>query len=244
MLTISRMTRITPNTKQSDTTTSAALPCRDPQVAMSHLVAANPALEEMVQATAGKKTVSVDPFLESINRYGFSILNNDALSALTKMTQPHQGKVVSVFTGRGYAEAQMVAAGMDVIGFDKEVRSRRWLLDTHKGPQGISWDRFADRALFMSFPECTKGQKGFACDVVAQYLAAGGTTVFLVAEARPTEHAIKCDGALIKRLNEGERIARIELPKWPVIEAFVGYGHVHNTFEPVLTAYRFSNQSS
>jgi hypothetical protein len=225
---------------KSSSTLSFPPASQDPQVSISQLIAGNPGLEEIQKIISERKTVSTDAFLDCINRYGFSVLNKEALSALSAITEPHQGKVVSVFTGRGYAEAQMVAAGMDVIGFDKEVRDRRWLLDTHEGPHGLSWDRFADRALFMSFPEGATGSKGAPCEIVERYLAAGGRTVILVAEAHPTQHAIKCDGALIERLKVGECISRVELPKWPVVQAFLGYGHSYHTFEPVLTAYRFS----
>ncbi len=218
----------------------AAQPSRDPQETISQLIAGNPALEEMITVTNGQRFIAAQPFVESISRYGFSMLNESALGAVAKVTEAHQGRVVSVFTGRGYAEAQMVAAGLEVIGFDREVPSKRWLLDTHQGPHGISWKRFADRALFMSFPDVTKEGTSVPRGIVDRYLAAGGSTVILIAEAHPTEHAIKCDRALIERLQEGECVARIELPKWPVIEAFIGYGHVHHSFEPVLTAYRFT----
>lgn len=230
-----RMIRTTPTSTPSFPPSS-----QDPQGSISDLVAENPAIKEMAHVTAGKKAVSVDAFLDYINRYGFSILHKEALSSLASITEPHRGRVVSVFTGRGYPEAQMVAAGMDVIGFDREVRSRRWLFDTHEGPQGLGWERFADRALFMSFPEGGSGRERGPRAIVDRYLAAGGRTVILVAEARPTQHAIKCDNALLERLNEGTMIARVELPKWPIIEAFIGYGHAHHTFEPVLTAFSFS----
>jgi hypothetical protein len=237
------MTRTTPTTVKPSPIQSFPPSSQDPQVSISQLIGGNPGLEEMRQVTAGNKTVRTDAFLDCINRYGFSVLHQEALSALSSITEPHRGKVVSVFTGRGYAEAQMVAAGMDVIGFDRKVPERRWLLDTHEGPHGLSWNRLADRALFMSFPEGAKGSKGIPCEIVDSYLAAGGRTVILVAEAHPTQHAIKCDGALIERLKEGECISRIELPKWPVVDAFVGYGHSYHTFEPVLTAYRFTRRS-
>ena len=183
------------------------------------------------------------PFLTSVDRYGFSFLDSAALRELSLITEPHGGKVVSVFTGLGYPEAQMVAKGMDVIGFDKNVPKERWLLDTHEGPKGLSWKRFADRALFMSFPESPGESKSVSCDVVDKYLAAGGSTVVIITEARPTQHAIKTESALLKKLEEGELIAEVALPKWPAISTFTGYGHVHSTFEPVLKAYSFSRKS-
>jgi hypothetical protein len=234
----------TPPIEVSSTPRTTQTLGEDPQAEISRTIASNPALQHFNQGTSGQPWIDGAPFLKSVERFGYSFLDSTALRELSLITEPHGGKVVSVFTGLGYPEAQMVAKGMDVIGFDKDVPAKRWLLDTHEGPKGLSWKRFADRALFMSFPESPVESKSVACDVVDKYLAAGGSTVVIITEARPTQHAIKCEAALLRKLEQGELIAEVALPKWPAITIFTGYGHVHSTFEPVLKAYSFARKSS
>lgn len=234
----------TPPSEVSSKSQTTQSRTEDPQVKVSRIIANNPALEHFNSVASAQPWIEGAPFIKSVERFGYAFLTSEALREISLITNPHNGKVVSVFTGLGYAEAQMVAKGMDVIGFDRQVPELRWLLDTHEGPKGISWKRFADRALFMSFPDVSAGDKSFPVEVVEKYLAAGGSTVILITEARPTAHAIKCDAALLKKLEEGELITEVPLTKWPAISSFTGYGHVYSTFEPVLKAYSFPRKSA
>lgn len=223
----------------------------DPQVAISASVACDPAsanMKRIVDEARGDRRsfVNGSDFVGHIDVYGFSILNEQALESLKTVTEPMGHRIVSVCTGLGYAEAQMVASGMEVTGFDKRVPATRWLLDTHDTSEGMPVSRFSDRALFISFPEPTKGANSggasFPVEVMREFIEAGGTTVIVITEARPTEHAIKCDRAVVEFLREGTCVAEVVLPAWPVVSCFTGYGHSHHTFEPVLKAYRFPSK--
>lgn len=232
------MTRQIPPTPRSEAINNNVA-TRDPQDALSSTLACEPALREMRELTKGRASVGGDAFVRFVERFGYSFLTDQALEAVDRVTRPHGSRILSAFTGLGYAEAQMVAAGMNVIGFDRVVKPVRWLLDTHEVIDSIPFKRFGDRALFMSFPEISKGPTSSTTEIVNNYLAEGGSTVILISEARPTAHAIKTDVALLQRLRGGECIEEVALPKWPAVTAFTGYGHVHSTFEPVLRAYRF-----
>jgi hypothetical protein len=193
---------------------------------------------------AQRSWINGPDFVGHVDVYGYSILNDQALEALKAVTKPMGHRIVSVCTGLGYAEAQMVASGMEVTGFDKRVPATRWLLDTHDSSQGIPLSRFSDRALFISFPEPTRGAAAggpsFPVEVIKDFIRAGGSTVIVISEARPTGHAIKCDQALVDFLGTATPIGKeIALPAWPVVSCFTGYGHSYHTFEPVLKAYRF-----
>ena len=222
----------------------------DPQVAISVSVGIDPASANIKRIIddarkAQRSWVNGSDFVDHVDVYGFSILNDKALEALKAVTEPMGHRVLSVCTGLGYAEAQMVASGMEVTGFDKRVPATRWLLDTHDSSAGIPYSRFSDRALFISFPEPTKGASAggasFPVEVIKDFIKAGGSTVIVITEARATGHAIKCDRALVEFLETGTRIGEeVALTPWPVVTCFTGYGHTYHTFEPVLKAYRFS----
>jgi hypothetical protein len=169
------------------------------------------------------------------------MLNEEALGLVRDVTVPHQHKVLSLFTGLGYAEAQMVARGMEVIGFDRRISGERWLLDVHEGPGDMSFDRLRDRALFLSFPDPTKREYGASAPVsfINRYLEAGGTTVITINEARPRVHAIKCDQELLDFLTQGRCVGEVALPEWPTVMCFTGYGHTHHDFRPVLKVHQF-----
>ena len=221
----------------------------DPQAAISATITENPALQsrdKIVQesfAKRGDKYVNASDFADHVDRYGFYMLNPEALEALKAVTAPVGHRVVSVCTGLGYSEAQMVAAGMSVIGFDKNVPANRWLLDTHDSSQGLPLAHFSDRALLISFPDPTKraheDEPSFPVQVIQDFVNAGGSLVIVITEARPTQHAIRCDQELVELLaKDGRCIAEVALPKWPTVSTFLGYGHTYHTFEPVLKAYR------
>jgi hypothetical protein len=221
----------------------------DPQTAISATITENPALQSLEKivkesiAKRGYEYINGSDFAGHVERYGFSMLSPEALQILKDVTAPVGHRVVSVCTGLGYSEAQMVAAGIEVIGFDRRVPDARWLLDTHDSSQGLPLARFSDRALFISFPDPTKkareGEPSFPVQVIKDFVKVGGSIVIVVTEARPTQHAIRCDQELVDLLAKGgHRIAEVALPKWPTVSTFTGYGHSYHTFEPVLKAYR------
>jgi hypothetical protein len=223
------------------TASPAAQAARDPQDLISARILENPALTSRDALINGKPWVDVTPFCNHVHTYGYAILNQDALGLIHNVTVPHGHKVLSLFTGLGYAEAQMIAQGMDVIGFDREVLKERWLLDTHQGPGEMSLSRFSDRALFLSFPDPTKKENGGSAPVsfIDRFLNAGGSTVITINEARPRAHGIKCDQELLDRLAQGTCVGEISLPAWPTVMCFVGRGHAHNDFQPVLKVHQF-----
>jgi hypothetical protein len=214
---------------------------QDPQDQISLRVAENPALANKAAITSGRTWIEGEPFRQHVYTYGYAILNDDALALTREVTASVGHKVLSLFTGLGYAEAQMVARGMDVIGFEREVPENRWLRNTHEGPGEMSFSRFGDRALFLSFPDPTKRDIGGSAPVsfINRFLEAGGSTVITINEARPREHAIKCDQALIELLGQGRCVGEVALPAWPAVMCFVGRGNTHSDFRPVLTVHQF-----
>lgn len=214
---------------------------RDPQAAISAQIAENPALVSRDTLREGVQWIEASAFCAHVNKFGYAILNDEALALVREVTIPYQHKVISLFTGLGYAEAQMVAKGMEVIGFDRQISEQRWLLDVHQGPGDMSFDRFSDRALFLSFPDPTKRQYGGSAPVsfIKRYLEAGGSTVITINEARPRVHAIKCDQELLDLLNQGRLVGEVTLPEWPTVMCFVGYGHTYHDFRPVLKVHQF-----
>jgi hypothetical protein len=213
----------------------------DPQAAISAQIAVNPALVSRDALKDGKRWIEASAFCAHVDRFGFAILNDEALGLVRDVTAPHQHKVLSLFTGLGYAEAQMVAKGMEVIGFDRRISGERWLLDVHEGPGDMSFDRFSDRALFLSFPDPTKKEYGASAPVsfINRYVEAGGRTVITINEARPRVHAIKCDQELLDLLNQGRCVGEVALPEWPTVMCFTGHGHTHHDFRPVLKVHQF-----
>jgi hypothetical protein len=135
----------------------------------------------------------------------------------------------------------MVAQGMDVLGFDREVSPNRWLLNTYPGPGEMDFTRFRERALFISFPDPTKKEFGRSAPVsfIERFLAAGGSTVITINEERPREHAIQCDQELVDFLERGRCTHQVPLRPWPAVMSFVGRGHRHNDFRPVLKVHGF-----
>jgi hypothetical protein len=214
---------------------------RDPQTIISAWIAMNPALLSRDTLKGGKSWIDASAFCNHVNTFGYAILNDTALELVRDLTAPHQYKVLSLFTGLGYAEAQMVARGMKVIGFDRRIPAKPWLLDVHEGPGDMSFNRFHDRALFLSFPDPTKKEYGASAPVsfISRYLEAGGTTVITINEARPRVHAIKCDQELLDLLNQGRCVGEVALPKWPTVMCFTGRGHTHHDFRPVLKVHQF-----
>lgn len=213
----------------------------DPQASISSRIATNPALLSRDTLTEGKRWIEASAFCKHVDTFGYAMLNDTALALVRAVTAPHQHKVLSLFTGLGYAEAQMVARGMEVIGFDRRISGERWLLDVHEGPGDMSFDRFRDRALFLSFPDPTKRAYGASAPVsfINRYLEAGGATVITINEQRPRAHAIKCDQELLDRLNQGRCVGEVALPEWPTVMCFVGHGHTHHDFRPVLKVHQF-----
>jgi hypothetical protein len=189
----------------------------------------------------GRTWIEASAFAAHVDKFGYAILNDDALALVRDVTATSQHKVLSLFTGLGYAEAQMVAKGMEVVGFDRRISGERWLLDVHEGPGDMRFDRFSDRALFLSFPDPTKKEYGASAPVsfINRYLEAGGSTVITINEARPLSHAIKCDQELLELLSQGNLVGEMALPEWPTVMCFVGYGHVHHDFRPVLKIHQF-----
>lgn len=229
--------------------TRTSIPSLDPQDRINQRVEQNPALANMTSLTEGRSYVDVTPFCAHVDRYGYAILNDAALSLVLAATAPHGHKVLSLFTGLGYAEAQMAARGIDVIGFDRTVHQGRWLLNTHEGPGEMNFDRLSDRALFLSFPDPTKREYGGSAPAsfIKRYLEAGGSTVITINEARARKedgsrgHAITCDQEMIDLLAQGRSGVgdTIPLPAWPTVMCFVGRGHLFNDFRPVLKVHRF-----
>ena len=218
---------------------------RDPQEAISARVASNPAEQNMKGILEGlpprEYWVKTAAFHHHVHAYGWAFLDTKAIEAVHAHTAPHGHKVLSLFTGLGYAEAQMVARGMDVVGFDREVLKDRWLLDTHEGPGAMDFSRFADRALFLSFPDPTKASMAGSAPVsfIERFLAAGGSTVITINEERPRSHPIQCDQALLDLLARGTCKEVVQLPAWPTVECFAmmrGPGD----FRPVLKVHQFA----
>ena len=225
--------------------TPAPSTSRDPQEAISARIASNPAYEKMDGIIKGlpphEYLVKLAVFDHHVHTYGWAFLDSTALEAVHAHTAPHGHKVLSLFTGLGYAEAQMVAKGMDVVGFDREVLKDRWLLDTHEGPGDMDFSRFADRALFLSFPDPTKAGMGGSAPVtfIERFLTAGGSTVITINEERPRSHPIQCDQELLDLLARGACREVVQLPAWPTVECFAmmrGPGD----FRPVLKVHQFA----
>jgi len=214
----------------------------DPQHLISSRIAGNPALLSRNDLVKDRSWVEADPFRDHVQKYGYAILHDDALALIRACTEPHAHKVLSLFTGLGYAEAQMVSQGLEVIGFDRMVMKERWLLDTHEGPGEMSFERFADRALFLSFPDPTTKDCGRSEPVsfVNRFIEAGGSTVITINENRPREHGIRCDQELLDLLKQGQCLGEVALPAWPTVMCFVGRGHTHSDFQPVLQVHRLA----
>jgi hypothetical protein len=225
--------------------TPAPSTSRDPQEAISTRIASNPAEHNMKGILEGlplrEYWVKTEAFHHHVHAFGWAFLDTKAIEAVHAHTAPHGHKVLSLFTGLGYAEAQMVARGMDVVGFDREVHKDRWLLDTHEGPGETDFSRFADRALFLSFPDPTKESIGGSAPVafIERFLAAGGSSVITINEERPRFHPIQCDQELLDLLARRTCKEVVPLPAWPTVECFAlmrGPGD----FRPVLKVHQFA----
>ena len=192
----------------------------------------------MLSITKDKTWVEARPFCDHAARYGLGMLNQPAIELIRELTAPRGHRLVSVFTGLGYAEAQLASQGMDVIGFDKEVHANRWLEGVYKGPAGQKLSRFADRALFMSFPDRNEGRASPAA-VLREYLAAEGDLVLVVTEQREHLHAFGCDKAFFDSFRGARCLETIELPAWPELVALSAARYQYSDFKPVLRAYLF-----
>lgn len=198
----------------------------------------NPARDSMLALTKGKSWVEAGPFYDHAARYGLGMLSQSAIEFIKDLTAPRGHRLVSVFTGLGYAEAQLAAQGMDVVGFDRVVSPSRWLERVYKGPAGQKMSRFADRALFLSFPDRNEGDS-YPAAVVRNYRAAEGNLVFVLTEEREHLHAFGCDKAFFDAFQGARCLEVLSLPRWPNLELLFTARLQHSTFKPVLKTYLF-----
>ena len=201
-------------------------------------VTSNPARKSMLALTKDRSWVEASPFYNHVARYGLGMLSQPAIELIQDLTAPRGHRLVSVFTGLGYAEAQLAAQGMDVVGFDREVHPNRWLESVYKGPAGQKLSRFAARALFLSFPDRNEGDS-YPAAVVRNYRAAEGNLVFVITEEREHRHAFGCDKAFFDSLQGARCLPSLSLPSWPDLVSLSAARHQYSTFKPVLKTYIF-----
>jgi hypothetical protein len=211
------------------------------QEKISALIANNPAQESMKAIMRDHNWVDALPFVGHINRFGFSFLTPEAVDTVMRVTEVVGGRILSVFSGLGYAEAQLAAQGADVVGFDQKVVTDRWLRDIEEGPSGLDYSRYADRALFLSFPGRPRTNDSMPTQVVERFLAGGGEIVIVVGDRREHKHVFGSDASLYEKLGEAKCIETVPLPAWAPLVVLTQRRVPERdaTLEPVLKVYQY-----
>jgi hypothetical protein len=215
------------------------------QERISAFIANNPAHESMKAISADHSWVDALPFAGHINRFGFSFLTPEAVDTVMRVTEVVGGRILSVFSGLGYAEAQLAARGADVVGFDQKVITDRWLRDIKEGPSGLDYSRYSDRALFLSFPGRPETNDSLPAQVVERFLAAGGETVIVVGDRREHKHYFGSDESFYKKLGEAKCIETVPLPVWAplVVLTWRRVSERDATLEPELNVYQYPSRN-
>jgi hypothetical protein len=224
--------------------TSIALPAVDAvQERLNTLRDSNPALDAMTALTGGVSAVSPERLSAHVDRYGLSALTDAAIDKVIKVTAPFEYRLLSIFTGLGYSEAQLAARGIDVVGFDRCVSPDRWLPTIHSGPTPDSIAQHADRPLFVSFPDWDKSGDSFAASMLQHYKRSGGRLLIVISDSREHQHAFGCHREFFDAAKTGECVTRMELPAWPTLETLVVGRRAPVDFQPTLWVYRFHGAS-
>lgn len=214
------------------------------QERISGLVALNPALESMKVLTQDQPWVDTLSFIGHRERFGWSCLTPEAIEAVMRSTQGVGHRLVSVFTGKGYAEAQLVAQGAAVVGFEPMVLTDRWLRDVKEGPNWVDYTNYADRALFMSFPGRPRNNPALPAAVIERFRGAGGELVVTVGDRRDSRHVFGSDQSFYSQLADARCIEEVDLPKWPplVLLTQMRVSDSDATLEPVLRVHQFPHR--
>ena len=199
----------------------------------------NPALDSYMAITQGQRWVSGEAFAHHVDRFGLSFLTEEGKEQIFSLTAPFAHKLLSVFTGLCYSEAQLAALGMDVIGFDKNQDPRRWLVDVRSGPSMSDIRDLSDRPLFLSFPDRGPAEEPFATKVVNEYREAGGKLLFVISDASEEQHAFGSTKCFFQAASRGEQVLSLALMAWSGIESLVACRVGSPEFKPTLKAYRF-----
>lgn len=199
----------------------------------------DPALDSFTAVTTGRQWVSGSDFANHVERFGLSFLTQDAIQQIGHVTAGCGNKILSVFTGLGYSEAQLAAHGMDVVGFDQEVSERRWLTDLRQGPTLDEVRAFSTRALFLSFPDRVPHGDPFAPKVAQSYVEAGGKLILVITDQTEERHSLGCTRSFFDTVSQGSNLFSLPLLAWPAIESLVAARKGSAELRPVLRAYRF-----
>lgn len=211
------------------------------QERISGLIAENPALESMRALALDKPWVDTLDFVGHRERFGWSFLTSEAIEAVMRATEGIGNRIVSVFSGKGYSEAQLVAQGADVVGFEPMVLTDRWLKDVREGSTWVDYTQFSDRALFMSFPGRPGRNPALPAEVIERFLAAGGELVITIGDRRDSRHVFGSHQSLYDKLADARCIEEVDLPKWPplVLLTQMRISEKDATLEPVLRVHQF-----
>jgi hypothetical protein len=206
---------------------------------METLKLSNPALDALRALTTGVSSISPERFSAHVDRFGLSALTSTAIDEIFKVTAPFADRLLSIFTGLGYSEAQLAARGMDVVGFDRFISPHRWLPSIHEGPTVDRVAVYADRPLFVSFPDWDASGESIAVNMLQAYKQSGGSILITISDSREDQHAFGCHREFFEEAKTGACVTRVDLPGWPTLQTLLVARRAPSDFRPTLWVYRF-----
>lgn len=199
----------------------------------------NPYEQELTQLLDRGREPTMDQISGLFKKYGFGMLNDDAIAALHKHSRISKGRVAAIFSGLGYAEEQMAQTGLEVAAFDRDVPKNPWFREVKRGSVS-ALSSFGDRLLFMCFPEPNpRNNRCPAVEAIRVWAQAGGEVFAIVSPEERPGHIFGADTALYELLEKQQRLERVALPGWPSIAGISAmFRTPYHSMWPVLEIYR------